>query len=879
MSSPKKHSSFLKSELQQQINELKQRLAEAETALENQTNPFLTMSQDLYNIGLFPAENPNPVLRISEDGRLLYANPASQPLLDIWGCRLSGLVPDILQRAVKEVQADQSSREVVIEALAKTYSFTCTPILTHGYVNLYGKEITELMKAKHELQLANVELERRVEERTQELSKANGELQSALEELRVAEEQLHVQNDELVEINKKLSESETRLTHTLSRVPVVMWVMDRQGTITFAAGRDFNKLRLEPKELPGRSVYEWTQNRPELAEFLRRALEGEEVTETLASQITPGYYYEAHYLPYRDERGEINGVLCVAANISERVQAEAELRETHELLETVFASVDIMIAYMDRGFNFIRVNRAYAQADGHEPEYFTGKNHFELFPNEENKAIFQRVAETGEPYVVFEKPFVYEYNRERGVTYWDWNLQPVKDARQQVQGVVLSLVDVTQRVRADQQYHKGLEQGAVLAGFSHALTQVGPDYQAVLDTVTQRAAELLNCNCAIRLISDDGKALELAALQIGEPTTELNLPQKITAYSQPAGEGIAGQAYQKAEGMLLPKIDLELAETQYSPAYVEYLKELHLSTAIALPLRLHGEALGVMLLFRCIEGNPFTREDLERIQPMADRAALAINNARLYRDLQKALQQEQRMRIQLIQAEKYAALARLVASVAHELNNPIQTIQNCMYLLNNELEGKPDSQKFMEMAVSEAKRVARLVDQLKETYRPAKSTQAQVFNVIETIQRVSNILEPHLSQNRVSLRITSQQEVIRVNGIVDQIKQVFLNISLNAIEAMQPKGGFISVEVSLTENIRQGAKMAAIAFHNTGPCIPEENLSKLFEPFFTTKPRGTGLGLTICYEIIQSHGGEITVESIPEDGTTFTVWLPVYGGE
>jgi PAS domain S-box-containing protein len=128
----------------------------------------------------------------------------------------------------------------------------------------------------------------------------------------------------------------------------------------------------------------------------------------------------------------------------------AELIRTNELLERVFSSIDLMIAYMDKDFNFIRVNRAYAEADGREPDFYVGKNHFALFPNKENEAIFRKVVETGEPYFVYEKPFSYAEHPERGVTYWDWSLHTVKKADGSVGGVVLSLVNVTKRKRAEE---------------------------------------------------------------------------------------------------------------------------------------------------------------------------------------------------------------------------------------------------------------------------------------------------------------------------------------------------------------------------------------------------------------------------------------------
>jgi PAS domain S-box-containing protein len=164
------------------------------------------------------------------------------------------------------------------------------------------------------------------------------------------------------------------------------------------------------------------------------------------------------------------------ARVRERT---ADLARTSELLERVFSSVDISLAYMDRGFNFLRVNRAYAKADEHEPDFFMGKNHFAFFPNEENERIFKRVVDTGEPYSVYAKPFVYVEHPERGVTYWDWNLQPVKEPDGRVGGVVLSLINVTERVRAQEAVRAERQRfNDVLESLPAYVVLLTPDYHA-----------------------------------------------------------------------------------------------------------------------------------------------------------------------------------------------------------------------------------------------------------------------------------------------------------------------------------------------------------------------------------------------------------------
>jgi len=134
---------------------------------------------------------------------------------------------------------------------------------------------------------------------------------------------------------------------------------------------------------------------------------------------------------------------------AKRKSIEEAPRNTNELLEKVFSTTYMLIAYMDTDFNLIRVNHAYAMADGRDPEFFAGKNHFELYPNEDNRSIFSRVVEKGEPYTAYAKPFKYAEHPKRGITYWDWTLQPVKKGSGEAEGLILSLVNITRRIKAE----------------------------------------------------------------------------------------------------------------------------------------------------------------------------------------------------------------------------------------------------------------------------------------------------------------------------------------------------------------------------------------------------------------------------------------------
>ncbi|MFQ5576517.1 MAG: PAS domain S-box protein [Anaerolineae bacterium] len=241
------------------------------------------------------------------------------------------------------------------------------------------------------------------------------------------------------------------------------------------------------------------------------------------------------------------------------------------------------------------------------------------------------------------------------------------------------------------------------------------------------------------------------------------------------------------------------------------------------------------------------------------------------RELQALLRQEQTMRDQLVQAEKLTAMGRMVASVAHELNNPLQTVKNCLYLVRKEIAPEETPlHDLLNISSSEIERLFKLVAQLREVYRPRANETKSPLELTELLNDIHLLITPHLQKHRVHWEQTSNSQPVTVSGIADQLKQVFLNISLNAIEAMQPDGGALCVELATADSGRVG-----VIFRNTGPSIPADDLPKLFDPFFTTKKLGTGLGLSISYDIVRAHRGQITVESSPGAGTAFTVWLPL----
>jgi signal transduction histidine kinase len=225
---------------------------------------------------------------------------------------------------------------------------------------------------------------------------------------------------------------------------------------------------------------------------------------------------------------------------------------------------------------------------------------------------------------------------------------------------------------------------------------------------------------------------------------------------------------------------------------------------------------------------------------------------------------------QLLHAEKLGALGKLAASVAHEFNNPIYGIRMSLEQLGENTHLNKKKQKLLNMALRECDRITRLISNMQDFYRPsaARATAVDIHRLIEDVLQIS---EKRLNLDKIKVVRNFARDMPMVSVVNDQIKQVFLNIITNAQEAMTLSGGQLTIQTIVLDSAIQ------ILFKDDGPGISDENLGKIFDPFFTTKAdvKGSGLGLSVSYGIIKNHKGNIIVKSTPNEGSIFTVELPV----
>jgi signal transduction histidine kinase len=250
-------------------------------------------------------------------------------------------------------------------------------------------------------------------------------------------------------------------------------------------------------------------------------------------------------------------------------------------------------------------------------------------------------------------------------------------------------------------------------------------------------------------------------------------------------------------------------------------------------------------------------------------------------DLTQQRELEQRkLKEQLFESEKLAAVGRLAATVAHEINNPLEAIKNALYLVVSDLPPDDTNRRFLEVASKETERVSGIIRQMLGFYRPTVEKVTVDVNAI--LNDALTLLQRPLRQHHITVRLNLQADLPRTLASPDQLKQVFLNLILNAQEAML-QGGTLEIVTRLSRETDPeflAGPFIVIQIRDTGVGILDEDLPHIFEPFYSTKaePKGTGLGLWVSQGIIQNYGGQIKVRSRRGRGTTFTVALHPEGG-
>ena len=383
---------------------------------------------------------------------------------------------------------------------------------------------------------------------------------------------------------------------------------------------------------------------------------------------------------------------------------------------------------------------------------------------------------------------------------------------------------------------------------------------------------------------------------MGMVTPIYNAPacSQASCHAHPATQSVLGVL---DISMSLERVDQDLARLKLD-SFVVVLAQIFLMAVfivlftrrfVGVPIRrlIDGtKAISAMDLDQRIEVEApgELRELEESFNDMRERLRQAVNDLnRFAHELEQKVEERSRQlsvaQHKLIQSDRLASLGQLSASVAHEINNPISGVLNLSMLLRRILQedGIPpgrveEFRRYLTQISEETARVGRIVtDLLAFSRRPSPQSSSSDLNklVEKTLALLAHKLE--LGNAHVELQLGAELPPVACDA--SQIQQVVINLVMNAAEAM-PGGGKIYVRTRLEAQ----EDMAVFEVADTGVGIPAKNLSRIFDPFFTTKGegKGVGLGLSVVYGIVEAHGGSIDVTSQLEQGTTFTVFLPLF---
>ena len=734
----------------------------------------------------FPSENPNPVLRVSSEGVLLYANPASQPLLDQWQATVGQPLPPIWLAAIQKVGRQTSLAEMTFGE--RVYSFEFSHTLRMGYINLYGHDITE----------------RKLAEETLVASETRYRLlfEAAQDGILI----LNAQTGQIADVNPYLVNmmgfsKEFFLGKKLWEIgPFKHIAASKAALAKFEEQKYFRNENLPLETSGGRridvefvsTVYHVDQQK--VIQFNIRDMTARVKAETALRQVLDGL----------EMRVRARTKELVAANqrlrgeIAERERVEAALRESEERYRTLFETSPDAVIMTDLNHKILFANLQAVIRHGYKnPKRLIGLSMDTLIAPEDRQRIrdrYLKILETGTL-----RDIDFQFLRKDGTRFpAELNVSVIRDARGNPIGYLKDIRDITERKR--------IEESLRLANaYNRSLIEASLD---PLATITRTGK-----------IGDVNKATEVIT---GYTRAELIGTDFHSYFSDPPK---ARAGYRKVfETGTVRDFNLEIRNKNGSVTPVLYNASIYRDDT--------GEVNGVFAVARDITD----RKQFET---------------------------------QLVQAEKHAVIGRMVGSITHEINNPLQTIKNCLYLIQQDVTPDNPIQEPLEMATSETLRITNLVGQLRELYRPKMDSQKDPHEILDILEEAHSLLVPHLNNARVQWQPMAGLQRCYIYCVRDQILEVFLNICMNAIEAMQSHGGTLFVNMDVSE------VWAAVIIRDTGPGIPLEMMPHIFEPFMTTKARGLGLGLSITYGIIQRHGGQIQVDNQPGQGASFTVTLPL----
>ncbi|NWH04643.1 cache domain-containing protein [Desulfobacter latus] len=504
------------------------------------------------------------------------------------------------------------------------------------------------------------------------------------------------------------------------------------------------------------------------------------------------------------------------------IQSQSQLNEKNQLLSAILQHTHMMAAFLDSEFNFLWVNQAYADACKRLPSFFPGKNHFDLYPHQENQIIFETVVKTGKEYSVAAKPFEFPDQPERGVTYWDWSLIPTKTESGLVDGLVFTLFEVTDRIEAEKQVHDAKERfQKVFNSQLDAIFILGPE----------KPARIIEMNKAVSTLFGYTKDEIL-----GQPADMLHVNEKYLAEFQDAlFHAVKTQGYLKDFEFSMKRKDGRIFPTEHT------VLELNDET---------GQRTGWVSIVRDLTERKKFESHMRQTQKIESIGNLAGGIAHDFNNILFPIVGMSELLLEDLPPE---SIEREKAQEIYKAGKRGSELVKQILAFSRQSDQKPIPTRIQKV--------------LKEVSKLIRPTIPANIEITWDIQQDCGMVmaDPtQLHQIAMNLITNAYHAVDPGNGKID-IRLKEKEFKTHSIEKKQIEPG----------------RYAALSVSDNGCGIDSETLEMIFEPYFTTKAqgKGTGLGLAVVHGIVKEYGGEIFVTSKSDKGSSFEVCIPLMKSE
>lgn len=619
-------------------------------------------------------------------------------------------------------------------------------------------------------------------------------------------------------------------------------------------------------------------------------------------------------LPVLLDDGQLEGILRIGIDVTENEKLQEKLRRKEKLYTSIVDTSTDAIIFLDNEGCIKGWNKGAEEIFGYSAGEIIGQPIDTLLPEEnlkmgELKYIRQELAEKG----YLKKYETRRLRKDGQPIYVDISCSQIHDEQNQLLGTSEIIKDIESQKHLEFELLRTIHELSKLNELNELIHRIYDEEEILrIILIAITAGEGLRFNRAFIMLVDENKQSLKGHLAIGpsdenearkiwsELSHQRRFLKDIVQFYRIDMEGTDRRVNEIVGELEVPlsRIDHILIQGLNQKQAIQVIdgaikgardgafdlqdsnlfQKLRNNTFVIAPLYSKKEPLGIIIADNCITRREITLEDVESLKLFANKAASAMENARLHKDLEDRIEELQNAYKQLaenqeklLRAERLAAIGEMSAKVAHEIRNPLVSIGGFARLIEKKITDQEKTKKYAGIIKEQVDNLENILANILSVANPPKP-QKQAVDVNGIVRRLTGVLKQALKQRNINFFVDLQDFRDSVYGDERLLYQAFLNVLKNAIEALDSKteGGEIYIATRLNENYVE------VQIRDNGPGIETSLLNKIFQTFFTTKSRGTGLGLSIVRQIVDLHQGKVDVKSKTNEGTTFYIRLPLF---